>query len=191
MPTPSSATPATEGHPPGRLVAIRALFERVFDFRDAAERSLGRQWQASNVAEQNEFTRLFAEFMQRGFVYFLAIVAKVDGRAPGITIHFLSESLAGETATVQTLVVRRRGMPIALDYDLVDRNRRWVVRDVTIEGVSLVENYRAQFDRVMRASSYAELVQRMKVRIASDLLPPAASGPGGTEGIRRMHIEAH
>ena len=101
--------PATEGRPLGRLIAIRALLEHVFDFRDAAERSLGSQWPANNVAEQNEFTRLFTRFMERGVVYLLAMVGKVDGRGLGITTHFLSESVDGETATVQTLIHRGSG----------------------------------------------------------------------------------
>src|SRR5260370_11656 len=75
--------PATEQRPLDRLIAIRGLFSRVFDFRDAAERSLGRQWQARTAAEQQEFTRLFAHFVQRGFVYLLASVAAVDGHRRG------------------------------------------------------------------------------------------------------------
>src|SRR5258708_31806437 len=60
--------PATEQRPLDRLIAIRALFSRVFDFRDAAERALGRQWQGRTPAEQPGVTRLFAAFVQRGFV---------------------------------------------------------------------------------------------------------------------------
>jgi phospholipid transport system substrate-binding protein len=182
--------PATEHRPLDRLAAVRALLDTVFDFRDAAERSLGRQWHASSVAEQNDFTRLFTEFMQRGFVYLLALVAKLDTQGPGITVHFLSESVDRETATVETEVVRRGSAPIPLRYDLVDRNQRWVVRDVKIEGVSLVANYRAQFDRVIRASSYPGLVQRLKGRIASELPPLEPAGPGGAEAIRGLPIDA-
>lgn len=161
--------PTSERHPLERLGAIRALFGSVFDFRGAAERSLGAQWQANSVAEQNEFTRLFAEFMQRGFVYWLASVADVDTHGAGVTVHFLKESVERETATVQIAVVGRAGRLIPVIYDLVYRDRRWMVRDVTIEGVSLVANYRAQFDRVIRSSSYPELIQRMRLRIATGL----------------------
>src|SRR5215475_2160100 len=70
--------PDTEDRPQERLAAIRSLFSRVFDFRGAAERSLGRQWQARTLAEQNEFTRVFADFVQRGFVYWIASVADID-----------------------------------------------------------------------------------------------------------------
>jgi phospholipid transport system substrate-binding protein len=161
--------PASEQQPLERLGAIRALFGRVFDFRGAAERSLGAQWQANSVAEQNEFTRLFAEFMQRGFVYWLASVAEVDSHGAGVTVHFLREDVERETATVQIAVVGRAGRMIPVGHELVYRDRRWMVRDVTIEGVSLVSNYRAQFDRIIRHSSYPELIQRMRLRIATGL----------------------
>jgi phospholipid transport system substrate-binding protein len=174
----------TAQHPVDRLVAIRALFGRVFDFRGAAERSLGGQWQASSVAEQNEFTRLFTEFMQRGFVYWLASVADVDPNGAGVTVHFLRESVDRETVTVQVAVVGRGGRLIPLSHDLVYRDR-WMVSDVTIEGVSLVANYRAQFDRVIRASSYLDLIKRMRIRIATGLMLLEPGGTGAASDARR------
>lgn len=170
--------PTTEQRPLERLVAIRALFSRVFDFRDAAERSLGRQWQARTTAEQQEFTRLFADFVQRGFVYWLASVAEVDGRAGGATVQFISETVDRDTATVQTAILARGGRLIPLTHTLVYRNRRWVVRDVNIEGISLVANYRSQFDRVIRSSSYPQLVQLIRARIASEYPFPEPPGQG-------------
>jgi phospholipid transport system substrate-binding protein len=170
--------PTTEQRPLERLVAIRALFSRVFDFRDAAERSLGRQWQARTAAEQQEFTRLFADFVRRGFVYWLASVAEVDGRAGGVTVQFINETVDRDTATVQTAILARGGRLIPLTHTLVYRNRRWVVRDVNIEGISLVANYRSQFDRVIRSSSYPQLVQLIRARIASEYPFPEPPGQG-------------
>ena len=177
--------PATKQHPLERLVTIQALVGTVFDFRDAAERSLGGQWQASSTAERAEFTRIFTEFMQRGFVYLLASVADVDGNGEGITVRFLRESVDREHATVHMTVAGRGGKLISLTHDLVYRNWRWAVRDVSIEGVSLVTNYRAQFDRVIRVSSYPELLQRMKIRIANESLPQESVGTGAAGDLRR------
>jgi phospholipid transport system substrate-binding protein len=177
--------PATKQDPLERLVTIQALMGRVFDFRDAAERSLGGRWQASSTAEQAEFTRIFAEFMQRGFVYLLASVADVDGHGGGITVRFLRESLDQGRAIVRMEVAGRGGRLISLSPELVYRDRRWVVRDVSIEGVSLVANYRAQFDRVIRVSSYPELIQRMKIRTATESLPQETVGTGAAADVRR------
>lgn len=177
--------PATRQRPLERLVTIQALVGRVFDFRDAAERSLGGQWQASSPAEQAEFTRIFAEFMQRGFVYLLASVADVDDHGGGITVRFLRESVNREQATVQTAVGGRGGRLISLTHELVYRDRRWVVRDVSIEGVSLVANYRAQFDRVIRVASFPELIQRMKIRVAAEPLLQESVEAGAAPDVRR------
>jgi len=171
--------PATEQRPLERLVAIRGLFSRVFDFRDAAERSLGRQWQARTAAEQQEFTRVFADFVQRGFVYWLASVAEIDGRAGGATVQFVSESVDRDTATVQVAILARGGRMIPLTHHLIYRNRHWVVRDVNIEGISLVSNYRSQFDRIIRGSSYPQLLQLIRARVASEY--PFPEPPGKAE----------
>ena len=171
--------PATEQRPLERLVAIRGLFSRVFDFRDAAERSLGRQWQARTAAEQQEFTRAFADFVQRGFVYWLASVAEVDGRAGGATVQFVSESVDRDTATVQVAILARGGRMIPLTHHLIYRNRHWVVRDVNIEGISLVSSYRSQFDRIIRGSSYPQLLQLIRARVASEY--PFPEPPGKAE----------
>jgi phospholipid transport system substrate-binding protein len=177
--------PAMRQRPLERLVTIQALIGRVFDFRDAAQRSLGDRWQMSSTAEQAEFMRIFSEFMQRGFVYLLASVADVDDHGGGITVRFLREFVDRDHATVQTTVGGRGGRLISLTHELVYRDRRWVVRDVSIEGVSLVANYRAQFDRVIRVSSYPELIQRMKIRVAAEPLPQVSVETGTAADVRR------
>ena len=184
--------PATEDRPQERLVAIRALFSRVFDFRGAAERSLGRQWQVRSLAEQIEFTKVFAEFVQRGFVYWIASVADIDLNGSGVTVQYLGESVGRDTATVQTAILGRGGRLILLDHDMVFRDRRWMVRDVTIDGLSLVGSYRAQFEHVIRVSSYRALVERMRARVNESPRPQPASAtadPGPVLLPRGVQIE--
>lgn len=165
--------PPTDQPPLDRLAAIRTLFSRAFDFRDAAQRSLGGQWKARTAVEQNDFTALFAGFVQRGFVFWLASVAAVD--EDGVTIRYLGETVDRDQASVTTSIGRRGGREVSLEHDMVYRNRRWAVRDVTIDGISLVANYRAQFEHVIRTSSYPELVDRMQIRVFGKLPTPAAA----------------
>ncbi|HEY7205990.1 MAG TPA: ABC transporter substrate-binding protein [Methylomirabilota bacterium] len=167
--------PATEDRPQERLAAIRALFSRVFDFRGAAERALGRQWQARSLAEQAEFTRVFADFVPRGFVYWIASVADIDLNGAGVTVQYLGESVQRDGAVVRTAILGRGGRLILLDHDMVFRDRRWMVRDVTIDGLSLVASYRAQFEHVIRVSSYRELVERMRARATESPRPQPVS----------------
>jgi phospholipid transport system substrate-binding protein len=81
-----------------------------------------------------------------------------------------------DRAGVRTIIVGRGGRQIRLDHWMVYQGNRWMVRDITIDGVSLVTNYRAQFDRVIRASSYHDLVVRMQDRVGTDLPRPASGG---------------
>jgi phospholipid transport system substrate-binding protein len=167
--------PSTDGPPLERLAAIRALFSKAFDFRGAAERALGRQWKARTASEQRDFTGLFAGFVQRGFVFWLASVAAVDDAGGGVTINYLGETVDRDHATVSTSVGRRGGREVRLDHEMIYRSKRWAVRDVTIDGISLVANYRAQFAHVIRTSSYHDLVDRMQVRVFGELPTPAAA----------------
>ena len=169
--------PAMAARPLERLHAVRALLGRAFDFSGAAEDALGARWQARTASERKEFTSLFAGFVQRGFVYWLASVAEVDGSRGGITVYYLGESVDRDRAVVRTAIGRRGGRQVPLDHDMVYLGKRWMVRDVTIDGISLVTNYRAQFDRVIQVSSYRDLLARLRVRIASELPRPASAGP--------------
>jgi phospholipid transport system substrate-binding protein len=170
--------PATAERPADRLTAVRQLIGRAFDFSGAAEQALGTvQWGARTGTERTAFRSLFASFVQRGFVYWLASVAEVDGSKGGISVSYLGEAPARDHTMVHTAIGRRGGRQVLLDHEMVYLDRRWLVRDVTIDGISLVNNYRAQFNRVLRVSSYPELLERLRERVGQELPRPAAARP--------------
>jgi phospholipid transport system substrate-binding protein len=138
---------------------IRELVDQVFDYQEAAELVLGPVWQTRTPAERTEFVQLFADFLERGFVAMIGSKASV---AAGVTVQYLGEFIDGESATVTTSVLTRNGGDLPVEYSMLRWGDRWMVRDVVIEGVSLIANYRAQFFRVIRASSYAGLIARMR-----------------------------
>jgi len=139
--------------------AIRRLVDQVFDYQEAAELVLGPVWQTRTPAQQGEFVRLFADFLERGFVAMIGSKASVAG---GVNVQYLGESADGQSATVSTTLLTRSGTDLPVDYSMLQWDGRWMVRDVVIEGVSLIANYRAQFTRVIRTSSYAALISRMR-----------------------------
>jgi phospholipid transport system substrate-binding protein len=139
--------------------SIRELVDQVFDYQEAAELVLGPVWQTRTPAERTEFVQLFADFLERGFVAMIGSKASV---AAGVTVQYLGEFIDGESATVATSVLTRNGGDLPVEYSMLRWGDRWMVRDVVIEGVSLIANYRAQFFRVIRASSYAGLIARMR-----------------------------
>ena len=161
-----------------RLIAIRQLVNEAFDFRGAAELASGDHWLARTTAEQEEFTRLFSGLLERGFVSRMASKASLAG---GTRIRYLDESIAADTALVLTAMVRRNGGELRLDYHLVERDGAWKIRDVAIDGVSLMANYRAQLDRVLGNASFPELLSQMRAKVGVvDQPEPPAPAPLAT-----------
>lgn len=156
------AEPEIEG-PAERLIAVRKLVNDIFDFREAAELALGREWQGRTPAEQEEFVQLFADLFERSYVLRVASKASLNA---GVRVRFSGESVDRDVATVRTALGSRDGGEILLDYRMIKRGERWMIRDIVIEGVSLVANYRAQFHRIIQGWSYPELVARMKAKTA-------------------------
>ena len=138
--------------------AIRDLVNEVFEFRGAGALVLGSVWLSRAPDDQDEFVRLFASVLERGFVAAISSKASLAG---GVRIQYLGESVAGDSATVATTILTRTGSALPVDYWLVRRGERWKVQDVVIDGVSLLANYRAQFRRVLAVHPYTELVARM------------------------------
>ena len=142
-----------------RRAAVRDLAEEAFDVRETARRTLGVHWEGRTPAEREEFVRLFRDFLERTFVPW------VDWYG-GEEIRYVGERRDGDTATVAAIVVvKRLGVEVPVESRLLLRGDRWRVYDVRIEHVSLVAYYRSQFDRIIRAASYDELVHRLKAQI--------------------------
>jgi phospholipid transport system substrate-binding protein len=139
--------------------AIRALVNEVFDYRDAAARALGPTWQSRSPDQQAEFVRLFADFIERGYIAFIGTKASVTG---GLKIRYLEESVTGDSAAVATALLTRNGSDLDVDYFMVRRGGSWMVRDVVVDGMGLVANYRAQFNRILSTGTYTDLIARMQ-----------------------------
>jgi phospholipid transport system substrate-binding protein len=147
-----------------RRAAIRKEAEGVFDFTETAKRSLGRHWQGLSDKDRQEFTALFTDLIERAYI------SKIE-RYSGERIAYAGESMDGGLATVRTRFVTKQGTEVPVDYRMQQRGERWLVYDVSVEGVSLINNYRTQFDKIIQTSSYAELVRKMK---AAEFAAPAS-----------------
>jgi phospholipid transport system substrate-binding protein len=138
-----------------RRAAVRKVATEIFDVEETARRALGRHWQARTPAEREEFVQLFADLLERTYI------ARID-QYGGERIKYVGESIDGANATVRARVVTREGTEIPVDARMLRKGERWLMFDVAIENVSLISNYRAQFDAIIRKSSYGDLVQRLK-----------------------------
>jgi phospholipid transport system substrate-binding protein len=165
----------TDDQPAEKLRAIRRHVDEVLDVREAAMLALGREWAPRTAAEQNEFVALFADLLERSFVWRIAGKASLAG---GVKVQYLGETVAGDTATVDTAVSARDGNDLRLEYRMVRRAGRWVVRDVVMDGVSTMENYHAQFQRIARDGSWPELMGQLRAKVgAPSAVQVAAPAP--------------
>jgi phospholipid transport system substrate-binding protein len=146
-----------EGRARERRAAVRKIANDIFDFGETARRSLGRHWQPRTPAEREEFVQLFADLLERSYI------SKVELYG-GEKIQYLSDSVEGEQAKVQTKLVTKGGSDIPIEYRMHKKTDRWLVYDVIIEGVSLIANYRTQFNKIIQTASYQELVKKMKAK---------------------------
>ncbi len=149
-----------------RRAAIRKQAETLFDFTETAKRALGRHWPELSDVQQREFASLFTDLLERSYIN------RIE-QYGGERIVYSGDSIEGDTATVQTKFITKQGTEIPVDYRLLRRGDRWLAYDVFVEGISLVSNYRTQFDRIMRTASYPELVRRMRANQAEFGAPGA------------------
>ena len=160
-----------------RRIAISKVAGEIFDFGDMAKRALGPHWVERTPAERGEFVRLFTDLIQRAYV------GKVDQHAAATKMTFLGETMDGDYAVVRTTIPLSNGSKMPLDYRMHDTGGRWQVYDISIDGISLVANYRAQFNKVVRTSSYPGLVTKLKSQ-QSEFSAPSASPPTGVDAAR-------
>ncbi|MBI3031657.1 MAG: ABC transporter substrate-binding protein [Candidatus Rokubacteria bacterium] len=138
-----------------RRSAIRKVAEEVFDLSETAKRALGRHWQARTAAEREEFTRVFADFLENAYLSKLSLYS-------GERVSYVSESIDGDYAVVGARILRKGGTEIPVEARMFRRSNRWYIYDVSVEGISMVNNYRSQFNAIIQKSSYEQLVQRLR-----------------------------
>jgi len=156
--------PSVKDKPAQRRAAVRKISEEIFDYPDTARRTLGPHWTARTPEEQREFVQLFADLLDRAYF------SKID-RYQGEKVRYGAETINGNEALVKTMIVTRAGSEVPIDYRMHLADGRWLVYDVNIEGVSLVSNYRTQFNKIVQTESYQTLVQKLRAKDAE----PAAS----------------
>ena len=138
-----------------RRVAVRKIANEIFDFSEIAKRSMARHWQPLSEAQRTEFVGLFADLLERSYI------SKIETYG-GEKIQYTAERADSEFATVSTRIITKNGTEVPVDYRMIKRADRWLVYDVSIEGVSLVSNYRTQFNKIIQTTSYNELVSKLR-----------------------------
>jgi phospholipid transport system substrate-binding protein len=157
----------TESRATERRDKIRSIADQIFDFGEIAKRALARHWLPLSEPQRKEFVALFSDLLERSYV------SRIE-QYGGEKIVYATEKVDGETATVGTRIVTKNGTEVPVDYRMTRRGERWLVYDVNIEGVSLVSNYRTQFNKIIQTESYSELIRRLKSKqeVGTEASPP-------------------
>lgn len=151
-----------------REARARAAVIDLVDFPEMARRTLGPHWRSLGESERDEFVRLFRALLEHTYLPKIALYR-------GERVRFVGESVDGDLAAVQAVVVTRDRKEVPVLYRLRQREQRWLVYDIAVEGISLVNNYRSQFTQIMQRGSYQELAKRIRQRLDS---PPSAGSWG-------------
>ena len=136
------------------LNRLLTVIGKRFDYEEMGKRTLAKHWKEMNEDQQQEFVGLFRQFLTNSYA------SNVSGYS-GEEVEYVKERLKGDFAEVQTKVVSPK-LEVPLNYRLLNKNGDWWVYDVLIDGVSLMKNYRGQFNRIIQSSSYDGLLEKLR-----------------------------
>lgn len=138
-----------------RRQMLKQSISVIFDYNEMAKRSMGKHWNQRSAAEKKQFAELFASLLENSYA------SKIESYN-NEKIIYLKESIDSDYAEVKSKVVTTKRDEFTLDYRMINQNGKWMVYDVVIEGVSLVSNYRTQFNKIITTNGYPELVKKLQ-----------------------------
>ena len=137
---------------------IRAAAEKVFDREGMSMRVLAQHWRKRTPAEKEEFMSLFEDLLEKTYI------DRVEGYS-GQKVVYEGERIQGNYALVKVEIVTKQGTNIPVLYRLNKKKTGWLVYDLSIEGVSLINNYRTQFNSIILRSSFKGLIKKLKAKV--------------------------
>ena len=140
-----------------RRKQIRAVADQFADWQETGKRALGRHWRPLTPQQRADFSALFADLVERSYI------SKIEAYS-GEKIVYVGDTVEGDDATVRTKLITKTNTEIPIDYRLAKESDRWRAYDVLIEGVSLVANYRTQFNQIIQQSGFEVLMKKLKTK---------------------------
>ena len=143
---------------------LREVADERFDWEEMAKRTLGKYWNERTPEEKKTFVPLFITLMERSYL------DKVQGYS-GEKVNYTGESIDGKYGVIDVKILTNQGQEIAVSYKIKSRDDDWFIYDIVAEGVSLVNNYRVQFNSILTQSPYAVLIKKLEEKVAQPQLP--------------------
>jgi phospholipid transport system substrate-binding protein len=141
-----------------RRKLIRKAVDERFDWEEMARRSLAIHWAQRTDEEKREFVSLFSDLLERTYM------DKVDDYS-GESVSYERETVDGDYGVVDVRIVTKTDTEIPAEYRVRNKENGWLIYDISINGVSLVNNYRTQFNSIILRSSYQNLIKRLKAKL--------------------------
>lgn len=141
-----------------RRSKMKSLIFPKFNFLEMGKRSLGKKyWKKRTPKERKAFVDLFGKLLENSYANKLENYSDEK-------INYVDEIVKGEYAMVKTEVVRKNDA-INVDYKLIESPNKWLVYDITVEGVSLIKNYRSQFRKIIHNDSFNALMDKLNIKV--------------------------
>ena len=145
--------------PPERRTQIRQAVLQRFGFEEMAQRTLAQHWRTLTPPQRQEFVALFTDLLEGSYVNRM-----VHANPESQSVRYVKETIEQDQAAVHTEIGNPRDAPATVEYRLLHKAGDWKVYDIVIEGISLVNNYRTQFNTIITKDSYAGLVKQMRLK---------------------------
>ncbi len=143
---------------PKRRRLIRETVDEVFDWNEMAKRTLGRHWRKRTEEEKKEFVYLFGKLLERTYL------DKVEGYS-GEKVIYVGDRVEGNYAIVKVKILTKQDTEVRVLYRMKKKKGKWWVYDISIEGVSLINNYRTQFNNILVRSSFKRLIEKLRAKV--------------------------
>ena len=144
-----------------RQQQLRDIVSATFDFRTMSKSAMGYYWKQITPDQQQEFQNVFITFIENSYL------AKINEFTSGEVKYLNAQNDGTQYSMVKTNVLMAGQTPIDLDFRLLNKDGRWQVYDVTVDAVSIIANYRNQFNRIMATKGYSTLIADLKSKEAS------------------------
>ena len=154
---------------PDREQKLRSIAESHFDFQEMAKSAIGYHWKTLTTAQRTEFVPLFTTFIEDAYLSRIESysVEKINQQIQSSMIQFIKQTSTGPdyAEVFSTVVLQDRKDPIAVNYEMRHDVSEWKIYDITIDAISVIANYRNQFNRVLNNDGYDKLVSIIRQKI--------------------------
>lgn len=144
-----------------RRVELQRTVGPYFDFSETAKRALGRHKVKASAKELVEYEQLFVQLLEQRF---LTRMLFTEGL--GVRVAYLGERIDGDSVVVETKFFTAKGGEYIVGWHMHNVGGAWKSYDMTVEGVSLVRNYRSQFDRILAGRTFREFLAKIRAKLA-------------------------